>query len=85
MDSPTKREEGPNMVSPAKSEGGNSVFSANSDDEASHDDGITMLARKTEHKLKEEQGLMNDEPLLQENPYRFVLFPIQDNDVSYHL
>ena len=25
-----------------------------------------------------------DEPLLRENPYRFVLFPIQHNDVSIY-
>lgn len=65
-----------------KSEMHTPAFSA-SDDEASHgsDDGITMLVRKTEHKLLEEQGILNDEPLLKPNPYRFVLFPIQDNDV----
>ena len=75
-----------NLVSPAKSVGGNSIFSTNSDDDASsEDDGINMLAQKTEHKLMEEQGMLKDEPLLQENPYRFVLFPIQDNEVSYHL
>ena len=72
-----------NLVSPAKSESGNSIFSTNSDDDASEDDGINMLAHKTEHKLMEEQGMLKDEPLLKENPYRFVLFPIQDNDVSY--
>jgi hypothetical protein len=73
----------PHAVSPSKSECGHSVYSANSDDDASHD-GMTMLARKTEHKLMEEKGMLSDEPLLQENPYRFVLFPIQDNDVSHH-
>jgi len=74
-----------NIVSPTKSEGGNSFFSSNSDDEASHDDGgIHMLVQKTEHKLMEEQGMLQDEPLLQVNPHRFVLFPIKDNDVSSH-
>lgn len=37
--------------------------------------------QKTESKIKEEQGLMADEPLLKENPHRFVIFPIQDNEV----
>ena len=71
------------VVSPSKCELNTSVFSA-SDDEASQGstDGVTMLLRKTEHKLLEEQGLMDDEPLLKPNPYRFVLFPIQDSDVS---
>jgi hypothetical protein len=36
---------------------------------------------KTEHKLFEESDAF-EEPLLKENPHRFVLFPIQDNDVS---
>jgi hypothetical protein len=73
------------VVSPTKSELNASVFSA-SDDEASQGstDGVNMLVRKTEHKLLEEQGMLDDEPLLKPNPYRFVLFPIQDNDVGQH-
>ena len=55
------------------------------EDEASQGDEasttVVKLLSKTEHKLKEEQGLV-DEPLLKENPHRFVIFPIQDNDVS---
>lgn len=43
------------------------------------EDAITM---KTDHKLKEERGELVPEPLLVENPHRFVIFPIQDNDVS---
>jgi ribonucleoside-diphosphate reductase subunit M2 len=39
-------------------------------------------ALKTDHKRAEEAGLHQDEPLLKENPHRFVLFPIQDNEVS---
>lgn len=35
---------------------------------------------KTEHKLFEESDEF-EEPLLKENPHRFVLFPIQDNEV----
>ncbi len=78
--------EHPPVVSPTKCELNASVFS-HSDDEGSQGsaDGITMLARKTEHKLLEEQGMLNDEPLLKSNPYRFVLFPIQENDVrNFH-
>ena len=41
------------------------------------------LTHKTEHKLREERGELAPEPLLVENPHRFVLFPIQDNDVSF--
>lgn len=70
------------VVSPAKSYLNTSVFS-HSDDEASQGstDGVTMLIRKTEHKLLEEQGFLDDEPLLKPNPYRFVLFPIQDSEL----
>lgn len=42
------------------------------------EDAITM---KTDHKLKEERGELVPEPLLVENPHRFVIFPIQDNDL----
>lgn len=31
---------------------------------------------------KEMEGTLKPEPLLIENPGRFVLFPIQDNEVS---
>lgn len=79
----------PTLISPSKSEASaGSIFSA-SDDEASHeeeqDDHVNpmLLIKKTDHKLQEEQGMMADEPLLKVNPYRFVLFPIQDNDVRY--
>ncbi len=37
---------------------------------------------KTEHKLQEERGELAPEPLLSENPHRFVIFPIKDNEVS---
>lgn len=36
---------------------------------------------KTDHKLREESGELAPEPLLVENPHRFVLFPIKDNDL----
>lgn len=34
------------------------------------------------HKVAENDGRHAIEPLLKDNPNRFVLFPIQDNDVS---
>jgi hypothetical protein len=36
----------------------------------------------SEHKIAENEGRHAIEPLLKDNPNRFVLFPIQDNDVS---
>eukprot|EP00531_Pseudo-nitzschia_arenysensis_P000030 CAMPEP_0116143610 /NCGR_PEP_ID=MMETSP0329-20121206/15545_1 /TAXON_ID=697910 /ORGANISM="Pseudo-nitzschia arenysensis, Strain B593" /LENGTH=405 /DNA_ID=CAMNT_0003638947 /DNA_START=47 /DNA_END=1264 /DNA_ORIENTATION=+ len=36
---------------------------------------------KTNHKLQEERGELAPEPLLMENPHRFVIFPIKDNDL----
>lgn len=36
----------------------------------------------SEMRRKEMEGLLKPEPLLIENPGRFVLFPIQDNEVS---
>ena len=44
-------------------------------------DSTFQLAVKTDHKLAEENGELQPEPLLQENPRRFVLFPIQDDDI----
>ena len=40
-----------------------------------------MKLQKTVQKLREERGELLPEPLLKENPSRFVIFPIQDNDV----
>lgn len=39
----------------------------------------------SKHKLDELAGRHLEEPLLKENPGRFVLFPIQDNEVSVHI
>lgn len=36
----------------------------------------------SEHKRAEIEGRFKEEPLLKDNPGRFVLFPIQDNEVS---
>ena len=35
----------------------------------------------TEHKILCDKGMFLSEPLLTPNPHRFVLFPIQDNEV----
>ena len=36
----------------------------------------------SDHKRAETEGQFQEEPLLKDNPGRFVLFPIQDADVS---
>ena len=71
----------PTLISPTKSE---RSFGSSDDESSTAEEQtmVTMLAKKTAHKLKEEQGMFSEEPLLKENPFRFVLFPIQDNDVS---
>lgn len=43
---------------------------------------FSQVIGKTDHKLAEERGELAEEPLLKENPHRFVLFPIQDDEVS---
>jgi len=35
----------------------------------------------SKHKIAKNEGLLAPEPLLQENPHRFVLFPIQHDDI----
>jgi hypothetical protein len=72
------------LVTPTKEDLSQDQHSFSSDDEEEPSSPVgTMLVRqKTEHKLKEERGELQPEPLLQENPHRFVIFPIQDNDVS---
>jgi hypothetical protein len=37
----------------------------------------------TEHKILCDKGILPSEPLLTPNPHRFVLFPIQDSEVSH--
>ena len=54
--------------------------SAASSEDLSQDTSANKIV-KTDHKLFEETDGF-EEPLLKENPHRFVLFPIQDNDVS---
>lgn len=48
-------------------------------------DASTMIQAitKSDHKLAEERGFHVAEPLLKENPHRFVLFPIEDDEVSF--
>jgi hypothetical protein len=74
------------LVTPTKSElGTDDSFLSDESSEASTDsvtESNSFLTRKTDHKLKEEEGMMADEPLLKSNPHRFVIFPIQDNEVS---
>lgn len=41
-----------------------------------------MGLKVSEMRRKEMEGKLKPEPLLTENPGRFVLFPIQDNEVS---
>ena len=54
-----------------------------SDSSSSSEDFDVIIKKivKTTHKLREENGEFMTEPLLKENPHRFVLFPIQDNEV----
>lgn len=40
-----------------------------------------MVVKKSEHKIAELSGRFLEEPLLKENPSRFVLFPIEDADI----
>lgn len=66
----------PVVVSPG---GESETEDCNSDD----DDSVAVNPIvKTAHKLAEERGFEHEEPLLKENPKRFVLFPIQDDEVS---
>ena len=48
-------------------------------------DSFTEIANRivmSDHKRAEIEGRFKEEPLLKDNPGRFVLFPIQDADVS---
>lgn len=52
------------------------MFSEDTDDES-----VTEQGKVTDHKVLYDSGKMEAEPLLIANPRRFVLFPIQDNEV----
>jgi hypothetical protein len=69
----------PALISPSPSS--HSISSNSSSGDISEDDYVKKIA-KTEHRIAELEGRHLPEPLLTENPGRFVLFPIQDNDVS---
>jgi hypothetical protein len=75
------------LVTPTKSEVDSESSFESQDDlsdqgEVSFPVSVVKLPTKSDHKLLEEEGMFEDEPLLKENPHRFVIFPIQDNDVS---
>jgi hypothetical protein len=74
------------VVSPDHSN--SSIVSSNGSEGSLDDDEqlkTDMKPRMTDHKLAELAGKHLPEPLLMENPRRFVLFPIQDNDVRHKL
>lgn len=52
------------------------VFAEDTDDES-----VTEQGKATDHKVLYDSGKLEPEPLLVANPRRFVLFPIQDNEV----
>jgi hypothetical protein len=60
------------------------VFLDEKENESPSLDDIILpeLRLKTTHKQAEDSGELAPEPLLTENPHRFVLFPIQDSEVS---
>ena len=83
------------LVSPESTGPESYDYSVSSDaSSTTSSDEITSYRREeevalsiSEHKLDELAGRHAVEPLLRENPNRFVLFPIEDNEVSsycYH-
>ena len=72
----------PSYSSLAASPSSRSMASDSSEDLDDDEEAMVNPIVKTAHKLLEERGFERSEPLLQENPNRFVLFPIQDDDVS---
>ena len=56
--------------------------SVSSDGEPASSSFQRANASVSDHKLAELAGRHAEEPLLKENPHRYVLFPIQDDDVS---
>lgn len=61
---------------------GSSVYSESSDDDNAAQFVISPKITITEHKRLELEGKFASEPLLRENPGRFVLFPVQYPQVS---
>ena len=62
-----------------------SVSSGSSVDSLDETNIGSKQVQVSKHKLDELAGRHLEEPLLKENPGRFVLFPIQDNEVSVHI
>ena len=79
---PTKVFEEASPISPESSD--LSISSSNSvcSDIAPSSSFQRAEVKVSEHKLAEIRGDHAEEPLLKENPNRFVLFPIEDNEVS---
>ena len=74
---------GPTCSSPSKSLSDDSSHT-NTTDTDDEFDASTLIKQisKSDHKIAEERGFHVAEPLLKENPHRFVLFPIEDDEVS---
>lgn len=75
------------VVSPESAGPESYDYSVSSDGSSTSSDEVTPFHREvvpsiSEHKLDELAGRHAVEPLLKENPNRFVLFPIEDNEVS---
>jgi hypothetical protein len=60
---------------------GSSLGSGSVGDSTESEDNGKSMVIKTQHKLLEDSGFPYEEPLLKDNPHRFVIFPIQDNEV----
>jgi ribonucleoside-diphosphate reductase subunit M2 len=77
----------PNSLSGSTFSQGSSSASVDSASDCFEEDGevdidVSALSiNKTEHKILEERGFPMEEPLLKSNPHRFVLFPIQHDDI----
>jgi len=61
---------------------GSSVYSESSDEDHGNQFMASPKVTITEHRQLEIEGKLAPEPLLRENPGRFVLFPIQYPQVS---
>jgi len=73
----------PTVISPDKSLSSDDSSHADTVSESDEFDASTTVKHigKSDHKIEEERGFPVEEPLLKENPHRFVLFPIEDNEV----
>ena len=81
VSTPAKHRQNSAAVTPDNSNA--SLSSSCSEGSLDEEDSIKRELKpvKTDHKLAELAGKHLPEPLLSENPGRFVLFPIQDNEV----